>query len=154
MPGVDATAGLSMGLWRYRQHRLYGSTGLKPATAARAVLGKSKIVPAPYQDRLVGPKHNTQVWNHQFIELFVAAVQLGDRRPRSLGRPRARAPMGSALLEGHHCPALAVAPRKAGRRVSVAHHAIREHGSIVARGRRRWVGVSSLGIDTSECPAQ
>lgn len=75
---TDATSGLPGGLWRYRHERLYGSTGSKPASAAKAVLGRSKIVPSPYKDRLVAPNPNTQVWNHQFIELFVAGLQSGD----------------------------------------------------------------------------
>jgi hypothetical protein len=75
---AEAASGLSTGLWRYRHERLYGSTGAKPATATGTVLGRSKIVPGEYQDRLVAPKPNARVWNHQFIELFVAGIQDGD----------------------------------------------------------------------------
>ncbi len=75
---ADTTSGQPTGLWRYRNERLYGSTGTKPSTAASALKGVSKITSTEHRDKTTAPRPTTQVWNQQFIEIFAAGLQPGD----------------------------------------------------------------------------
>jgi hypothetical protein len=76
---TDSNSGQPQGLWRFISTRVFGSTGAKPSTAVSALGGVSKIVPNEHNDKVLAPKPNQQVWNQQFIELLVAAIQDGDR---------------------------------------------------------------------------
>ncbi|GAA1801323.1 hypothetical protein GCM10009682_23940 [Luedemannella flava] len=70
--------GQPLGLWRYVFDRVYGSTGSKPMSASNAIKSVSKIAPYEHKDEMRAPKASAHVWNQQFIELFVAAIQPGD----------------------------------------------------------------------------
>jgi len=72
-------SGQPKGLWRFLRSRVFGSTSGKPSTHSGALMGVSKIVPQEYRGKPAAPKPKAQVWNPQFIELFVAGLQDGDR---------------------------------------------------------------------------
>jgi len=74
----DVEPGQPLGLWRYVFDRVFGSTGSKPISASNAIKSVSKIAPYEHKDEMRAPKANAHVWNQQFIELLVAAVQPGD----------------------------------------------------------------------------
>ena len=67
------------GMWRYLVDRLYGSTTGKPVTQTSALKGVSKIVPGEHLGEPTTPRPQANVWNSQFVELFVAGLQHGDR---------------------------------------------------------------------------
>ncbi len=71
--------GQPSGLWRYLADRLYGSTAGKPVTQTSALKGASKVVPGEHQGKPTTPRPQGNVWNAQFVELFVAGIQEGDR---------------------------------------------------------------------------
>jgi hypothetical protein len=78
--GVSAgDSGQPLGLWRYVFDRVFGSTGSKPISASNAIKAVSKIAPYEHNDQMRAPKSGAQVWNQQFIEIFVAALQPGDK---------------------------------------------------------------------------
>ncbi|MEY9860109.1 hypothetical protein ABH935_005745 [Catenulispora sp. GAS73] len=77
--GVDGTAiGHSKGLWHYSGDRVFGSTGGKPATAADALLGTSKLQTATLAGTFVHLNPTARVWNESIMELLVAGLQDGD----------------------------------------------------------------------------
>jgi hypothetical protein len=76
---ADDDTGQPQGLWQFLLPRLYGSTAAKPATATGALMHISKIAPYAYKETDLDPNPRKQVWNPQLVELFVAAVQDGDR---------------------------------------------------------------------------
>ncbi|BCY13184.1 pPIWI_RE module domain-containing protein [Actinoplanes sp. L3-i22] len=67
------------GLWRYLVDRLYGSTTGKPVTQTSALKGASKVIAGEHQGKPTAPRPQGNVWNAQFVELFVAGLQDGDR---------------------------------------------------------------------------
>jgi hypothetical protein len=67
------------GLWQFLPPRVFGSTSGKPTTSSGALKSVSKIVPTEHGGKPTAPKPNAQVWNPQFIEVFVAGMQTGDR---------------------------------------------------------------------------
>jgi hypothetical protein len=70
--------GQPLGLWRFIASRVFGSTGSKPISASNAIKTVSKVAPYEYKDEMRAPKANAHVWNQQFIEVFVAAIQPDD----------------------------------------------------------------------------
>jgi hypothetical protein len=70
--------GQPLGLWQYMIDRVFGSTGSKPMSASNAIKSVSKVAPYEHKDEMRAPKANAHVWNQQFIELFVAAIQPRD----------------------------------------------------------------------------
>jgi hypothetical protein len=76
---TDIDTGQPQGLWKFLLPRLFGSTSGKPVSASGALKGVSKFIPGEHNGKPTAPKPKAQVWNAQFIELFVAAIQDGDK---------------------------------------------------------------------------